>query len=567
MMAERLNLSFITRTLSAEGLDPPGELAWLEDSYREPENFWPALKRLQDSSLPWPTKSIPFEQYDFYQDIIIRNQENPAPAFRWFDPVSGRQESSYSELGALATQKEPVWLQSGVQPGQTVCIILPLGLEFVVSLLTALKIGLTISCLPPQRYIFLQNRLQTLSPEHIVTDELYFPLLSAWREHILPQTASAQSAVTNPQNSYAYPTGAVIGLCFDPSSESPHIPQELTSDAAYLCPLRDGILALGLQPGDVMAAPGFHFLESQPGLLLAVLLNGATWLHLEPDDIADRPQLLTEHSIQIMGISKQVRDALIRKPVTPIAPWNYWFRNPAESQDIEQWQSFIQTLGLENVYSGNLRYHTASGGCALFSVRRRGKAHLNVLPSAGVPWELTDVAGNDVESQGNYGLFSPATLGRQDGEKTATTSILAQSQKEWLFVGSRLAGRGGRVYPRAEILNTVQGVGSGSLYSIVQTPPFGGAGDPGFILLVFTGGKPADSFVGLTSEILDVIEKQLGKEFLPDRIRLFPLYPRRDADGNVDHNWCRDQYLTGGLFRKSRQETYRCLALLRECLA
>lgn len=566
MISERSKFSTILRDLFLEGLEPPGELTWLEESYRKPEGFWQTLKQAQDSSLPWPGKSTPFGKYDFYHDIIIRNLNNTAPAFCWYDSVLGTQEISYAELGVLATAKEAAWMLLGIQPGQKVCIVLPLGVQYVVSFLAALKIGLTVSFLPPQGKIFLQRRLEALAPDHIVTDEMYFPLLPAWRERILAEEASAQNANTNPEHSYAYPSGAVSNLCFDPSSETSHIPRELTSDAAYLCPLRDGMIALGLKPGHVLAAPGFHYLETLPGLLLAALLNGATYLHLEPDEVSKHPELLNGHSIQAMGISEPVRDALLKKPVVLDKPWDFWFRNPAESSDIEQWQSFIQTLGLAEAYSGNLKWDAALGGCSLFSVKRKQYVHLNVLPSAGVPWGLANLAGGDLESLVDCGFFSPVVLGRQDGEKTVTASILAIRRQECLFVGSRVSGRAGKFYPGTEILEAIRNLPYGSLCSIAQIPPFGAGAKPVFVLLVFTGGKPAQRAAGITKEILQFIEREMGKEFSPDRIQFFPLYPRRDAEGIVDHNWCRDQYLTGGLFRKSQEETYRCLTQLRQYL-
>jgi hypothetical protein len=48
-------------------------------------------------------------------------------------------------------------------------------------------------------------------------------------------------------------------------------------------------------------------------------------------------------------------------------------------------------------------------------------------------------------------------------------------------------------------------------------------------------------------------------------IKVFPLHPRFLEDAEVDHQWCRSQYLTGSLFRKSRGEIFRCVTRLRGC--
>jgi len=565
-MAEPLNISMIERQLCVERLESPGSLGWLESSYRDPLPFWQALKETHDSLLSWPGKSIPFGNYDFYHDIIVRNQRNKAPAFRWHDSLLGWQEVSYAQLEALVSRKEAVWLQSGVQPGQKVCIVLPVSVNYVVSLLAALKIGVIVSCLPPQGNLFVQNRLVALQPDHVGTEEIYLSLLSTWKEKTLPEEIAAEHSVADSEHSHSYPSGSIVSLSFDPSSETVHEPVEVASDAAYLCPLRDGIIALGIRPGDTLAAPGAHFLETQPGMLFACLLNGGTYLHLELDDIAENPELLSGQQIRVMGVSRQLRDTLLQKPVKFGKPLYYWFRNPSESHDIDLWQQFIETLELEETYSGNIKFDAALGGCSLFSIKRQGQANLQVLPSAGVPWGLADPAGGDVDSVGDYGAFSPATLGGAEGERIAVGSIIAKGHKEWLFVGSRVSGRAGRTYPRTEVLEAIRGLPECAYCSIVEAPLFGPGGDPAFALLLFIGGKTGVEQAAVRSTILRAIERDMGKEFLPDRIHFFPLYPRREGEESVDHDWCRDQYLTGGLFRKSREETYLCLAQLRECL-
>jgi hypothetical protein len=563
-MSESLNISMIEQQLCLERLESPGVLAWLEKSYRNPLPFWQALKETHDGILSWPGKSIPFGHYDFYHDIVVRNQRNTAPAFCWYDRLRGWQKISYSQLGALVRRREPVWLRSGVQPGKKVCIVLPLELKYLVYLLTALKIGATVSSLPPQGNLFLRKRMEILSPEFVATDEMYLSMLTPWRENIIPEETTEGGAETNSEYSHTYPSGEIVGLCFDPSSETPHLPVELTSDPAYLCPLRDGLIALGIRPGDVLAAPGFHFLESQPGLLLACLLNGGTYLHLETDDVSDNPELLKEQPIRVLGVNRQLRDLLLQKPVKLGKPLYYWFRNPAESLDIDLWQSFIETLELEEVYSGNLKIQSALGGCSLFSTKRQGQANVQVLPSPGVQFGLAEPAGGDSESVADYGLFSLVALGSENGEKTATASILAKSRREYLFVGSGVSRRGGRTYPRAEVLEVIQNLPECSLSSVVEVPSFEAGRDPVFVLLVFMGGKGGVGEAGLIQAIFKAIEREMGKEFLPDRIHFFPLHPRGAAEGELDHHWCREQYLTGGLFRKSREEIYRTLAQLRE---
>jgi hypothetical protein len=563
-MPEGLNLAAIESELSSEDLEETGRMAWLEDSYQNSENFWNSVKTTNDSFFKIPGKSIPYQHYDFYHDIIIRNQPNNPTAFCWYDSASGWHKVSYAELGALASKKAAAWINSGVQPGDTLCIVYPLGIQLVISMLAAFKIGLKISILPPLGKKFIKKRIENVSPDHIDSDLIFFPMLKPWESMILPEIISTENSKADTENSYSYLSGTVIGLCLNPSSPTPHIPRELTCDAAYLYPMRDGILALGLRPGQIVAAPGFHFLEYYPALILSALLNGATFLHIEPEDIKRKPELLTDHPVRSMGISTRIRDILVNHPITIDQPWNRWFRNPSESYDINQWQHFIKTLKIEDISAVNLKWDAALGGCSLFSSKIKGKAHLRILPSAGISWSLMDPAGSDQESFTDYGVFSVSPAGQETDDQTATSSLITRNGNEWLFTGSSVAGRSGRHYPVEEVLETIQEIPNCSLCSMAKLPAPRMAGDHIFILLVFTNNTAGVDEAKTVKEIRNTLVRDMGEEFLPDRILFYPLYPRRDPDNKIDHEWCHSQFITGGLLRKSKDELYHCITMIRE---
>jgi hypothetical protein len=117
-----------------------------------------------------------------------------------------------------------------------------------------------------------------------------------------------------------------------------------------------------------------------------------------------------------------------------------------------------------------------------------------------------------------------------------------------------------------EILVAISNLPHCSHCCVVEVPAFGPDVEPTFALLLFVGGRTGVDQASVRKEVLATIAREMGREFFPNRIQFFPLYPRGDGEGNVDHDWCRDQYLMGALFRKSREEMYRSLAQLREYL-
>ena len=227
------------------------------------------------------------------------------------------------------------------------------------------------------------------------------------------------------------------------------------------------------------------------------------------------------------------------------------------------WQHFIKILKIEDISAVNLKWDAALGGCSLFSVKIKGKAHLRMLPSAGISWSLMDIGASGQESFTDYGIFSVAPAGQESEDPTTTSSIITRNGNEWLFAGSHVTGRSGRHYPVEEVLETIQDIPSSYPCSMSKLPAPQMAGDHIFLLLVFTGTATRVDEAKIVKEIRNTLIRDLGEEFLPDRILFYPLYPRQDPDKNIDHEWCHSQFITGGLLRKSKDEIYQSITQLK----
>jgi hypothetical protein len=259
-----------------------------------------------------------------------------------------------------------------------------------------------------------------------------------------------------------------------------------------------------------------------------------------------------------------VRDILLEKQVDAGSSWESWFRNPAESQDMEQWHYFIRNLKLENTFAFNVRWSSSLGGCSLFSIRRKGMAHMNVMPVPGSSWTLSDGDSASLTDAGTYTMSAP---GPPEEEKMmAMADIIVQNGHEWIYAGMNASHREGRFFPAEEILQSLRDmeIRYGFFCSLVDVPLI----DPGsghrIVLLVFRGANTGFNEARLISEIRSNITREMGDEFQPDKIEFFPLYPRFLSATEVDHQWCRSQYLTGSLFRKSRGDIFHCITRLRE---
>jgi hypothetical protein len=144
--------------------------------------------------------------------------------------------------------------------------------------------------------------------------------------------------------------------------------------------------------------------------------------------------------------------------------------------------------------------------------------------------------------------------------------VLAKNRKEWLFAGTMTAGRAGRFYPRAEVLEVLNGTPFGGRASMVEIPAAGAEGQAEYALVVFAAGVEQSERANIAALLRSSIERAMGKEFVPDHITVLPLCPRKGEDGAMDHAWCHEQYLRGALFCKARDPLYLKLSRLRSCL-
>lgn len=556
--------------LMESGLRLDGErffekLPWLEESHTNPTDFWRGLKNAVDSLYTIGGATSLFRKYDFFHDIIQRNRNNPAPALCWYDSAVGMKEISYAELGRVAEAKVVTWARLGVQPGQTLCIIRPVGVDLVSDLLAGLKTGVVLSFLPPWGRAFLQRRLDVLQPHHISADQALFPVLSSWRDAVLPEEADATEAPVAQAYFHGYPAGEALFRLFGRSSSAELTPVDISCDAAYLSALRDGVLSLGLRPGKTYAAPDFHFLETQPAMLLAGLLSGATFLHLRPKEIAAGLEHMGSRPITTFGVSSSVRDLLLTAPVDLEGRWVSWFRNPAESFDLQPWQFFVRNLNLANSFAFNLRWDAALGGCSLLSARRKGSVHMNVLPPPGCAWALGNPAEVGMKGPLDAGSLCLSLPGEPDDDLKDTACMLVPHRQEWLLTGLKGVSLHGACYPTEEILATLHArvSFSGLFFSITDVSRSEQQGGSSVVLLVFTGRRTDVHQAALESDIQAVIAQEVGDEFKPSLVTFFPLFPRFSSGQNVDHAWVRSQYLSGVLGFRAQGEVYRCITRLR----
>ena len=528
------------------------DLAWVNLSWQQPEKFWRALHSYWKQQQAIQSKSSPLVCYDFYHDLLVKPNDQTTSAYIWFDGENW-QTWSYAELRHAVDSLAATWEIAGVEPQDTLAILYPQGPQKITAILAGLRLGLILTLLPPQGDSFVQKRLENLNPKWLVMDQLYrHRLAKNWQELSLTNTLSSLSPTRQP---YLYSANETVLQSFDPTSLTPDIPCLVDADTLYLGALRDGIFALGIKARQLCAAPDWHSMESEPALILAVLLKGATWVHIELADIEDKTIRLLEQPIDILGVSRSLRDVLRDNPLQGEKTWRYWFRHPAESADLTLWQDFIEQLELQDCYAGNLLWNTTIGGAVFFSARYLGLAHHEIVPAAGLLWQFGMIGNPELPCLDDSGRIA---LGKEiEGEIiwTATPHILALYLKAWHYLGNYPRGRAARTYPRDEIMAVIRDCEP--YLALIEVSVLAGDIDPRQVLLAFGDNVDSDA-------LHKRIEFELGGEFLPDRIEILSSLPKFNEEGGVNQEWCQLHYLTGELYRREHNKIFQSLSALKK---
>lgn len=533
---------------------------WVRRSWEDPAGFLRSLKRVVDSLHPVNGASTLFRNYDFYHDIARCNRSNPHAAMSWHTSQGEERGLSFRELDEVASEKAAYWRSIGVRQGQVLCLLRSLGPDFATDLLAGLRLGLILSVLPLPRRRYVLNRLERLKPDFITTDTPTARRLGAWAGAVLPSMERPPGEAFTHRSFHGYAAGETVFRLFPAASSSGQDPVDVTSDSAYLSALRDGVLFLGLSPGKVVAYPGADLLETQPAYLLSSLLCGATVSLVSPGDEQAMEGAVQRAGVHVLGVTPSFRDLLLHAGARYRGGLEAWFRCPVASFDMDRWQALSQLPLFAPAYALNLRWDAALGGCILCSDGQTGVVSSRVYPPPGSCWTLEEAP-----------LIQPGELSvdmvsTQNGAGSPTGVVVSPLGKGFHCVGCVSPTRFGASYPVDELLAFLQAHAADPLhfFSLCASPRADFKGGEFLTLLIFLGpDREAGSAQSLIARYRRLIESEFGETLMPDAFRWYPLFPKGALQGEVDHPWCREAFLSGRLDRMSQGALFQCMARLR----
>lgn len=551
-----LDLRAITETLRGGRATDGWIASWLPISQGDPAGFHEVMFAHAGARRGSILKSRPRDGFDIYHDCVTALLGRRRTALLGREG-EGWTSVSYESLHARCNGLAAAWLEEGAAPGQTVAVVAHPGIDQAVALLTAFRLGMLPTLIPPLGPTFVRDALRRCEAERVAAAGRHRGLLGAASGGALPVNAGAKG--TGPTGSFTYPTGKPAARLLTPFGTTENGLAEVSAQTLLEGAVRDALFAYTLDSPDTLAAPGFELTQHEPALLLAPLVVGATRAYLAEADLAAEPELLGQLGVTILGLHRHVRDQWMREQRKLPPAIRAWFRSLTDEVDGNSWDLFWKTVPGPKQPNFSVVNGAAAGGAALFSAPSSLAPSTRLWPAPGVSWSLGEIGATLVNALNDTGVFRI-----QRGEEVDPAfvqAIIGRWEAGFVYGGSLDLGPDSHPYPYAlaeEVLGRLPTVRHAAAFSA----PGRWLNESRIVLLAFVEARhPGEKPPVELHELEALLRRELGPRFVPDRIEILPLRPRI-LDGVVDRAWCRSQYFTGMFHLKARSEAFILLGRL-----
>jgi len=531
-----------------------------EKSYEDSRSFFLELFEEARKKYTLPSHSVPFESYQWYHDCVVRHLNQNGIAFRSWEK-EGWREWSYDSIHRLVNYQVNRWRNQQEDWTGNVAIAMPLGIHFIVGVLTAIRLGLTFTALPLDSPLLPTKRLRTILDQVSVSLLFTTPEASSTipgkERHWLIEYLE-ESDKYEPEKDTIYKPEDPFQMAY--ACQQQHEPALIFigAEEAYLNALRDGALTLDLGPGIVFGYSPDCSLREQPHLLLTALLSGSTTVILPRAKLQENPELVRSQPIQVLGITRFLQKLWTQHEGIPKSKLTNWVYNLFDD-DEKAWSLFIQKNFLEKIPAKRLIVDNAGGGIPVASIRVQDEAKDHLWPSFGTKWELLQYGQQEVPSVHTYGVFKQGS--------SPSNLFLTKQRVGWEIVDAVTPQTRGYTIPIAGLELAIKELDFVDFTFFLTLPVHYSPLSTQRILLIFVSPllweeipKNQDMW---KSAVNQEIAKTWGAPFVPDKVEFFPLVPNQ-KEGVLDRNWCSHQYTSGLLHRKKSMKVYHWLSLLKK---
>lgn len=556
MDAKKIDLQAV-HTALRDGRAPDTWMAtWLPSTWAAPGRFRENLYSDAQSRKVGRIKSRAGVALDIYSDCVISHIGRGLVALLTGPP--SHASVTYDLLHERCSGLVSAWREAGVKTGDTLAVVLPVGLDYAVALLTGLRMGLVVAPVVPLGPTYVRNRLARIEADHVVTSADFQPMLDPLSDP--PLSPSARGGDATVATSHAYGADDPALLLFSPFGDPEAEPTPLLASDLHEALLRDSLLVWTLSAEDRIAAPGFDAIQHQPLGVLSTWIAGAAWVEIEIRDLVNEARLLKRLGVTVLGVSVALRELVLSKGPDVCLGVRAWYRSESDAFDYMRWSDFARLLSEKSIASFSVLTNSASGGAHLFSARTLTVQPTHVWPAPGRVFQISQLGAGLLPSIDGSGVYTPL-LGKERDE-SLVQMVVAKIGDAWVIGGSADPGPSARSLPVREIAKVAEKFPGVRAASVVVAPGRL-TNEAHVVLLVFVDGEePTESDDAISISALKAhIARELGDIHTPPRVEIFPIYPRWKK-GEIDAAWCQSQYLSGALTTRIRIPAFLTLSRL-----
>lgn len=489
-------------------------------------------------------------KYTLYDEIVTNHTDEQKTCLTFYP--GDRSSYTYRQINDLVNRQVPSWQKHNVTKGSKIAILNTFGIDQVVNVLTAIKLGCIFSVLDISSPLLAQHRLQILKPDFFTSgsaDHNLADTLNITGAAILESQTGPSDGVVNTLEAVSYNQNDIAAITFDNRGTATTTPVELSALVLYKNLKRNASMLM-LKPDDILVFPISSHSEYQPGLVLTALFAGVRFIDIPSS--ADVLKHMTEISGQsqsknlILGVSHSFRNILLKyHTLTKASPFDtekvkFWFNTPNPTSNLEAWRKFVTTITFKESGSSCLYWENALYGFTFKSLEKAGIRDTHILLDGETQYEILDMySGNTIPKGLGNGFYSEKVNPRQS---FVSNRIVSPQNKGYFCIENEFIGKSGMAYPEKEITGFLEEQCSSSArFCFIQGQQTQNENSGKIILLVFSLSPKTLS----AEEYKTLIEEKAGSLFIPDEIIIFRYYPR--AWNVVDTGWVKNHYLSGRL--------------------
>jgi hypothetical protein len=527
---------------------------WIEQARAKPTDFLGWLHSESTRRAKGVTRSVPFRRYRIFDDLVARNLQNRNPAFAWHDGSSMEAEFSYQALSEASAQRVAAWRAAGLTPETNLAIVRAFDRELLISVVAAMRLGIIFCWIPTEGEALIKERLANGHFTVVDVDTRYSRLVPEQYKRLNPVAdVGSTSSLSGDIEAVDFTAGASVCLAFDTSSEGYATPTPVTIDQLYFCALQDGAIALELGENKRLAVLHDGYGTTRLNLVLACWMVGATYVHVGRVEDWKEAETLSNFRLDTIILSTEAVSNLTEIGVDLSMLAHLFVRDPQQSGSTIEWSDLIQRCNLGEKYFTNYIASSFLGGGVLTAPRRQGIAHDEVLPHFGQAFTLCDPVFAD-ETSSSYGQLVLEYNGQDGPIIVDTAHMLAVVGCSHTYIECTVRGVDGQYFPCEVIERSLGHVdGTYAVCPVCVDLPHRKRKVNCDILIFADDTVPAST---LSRQIKMLIERYWGRAYSRMTIQCLQTYPMM-LDGEIDRNWCVEQYQLGFLQRRSKHAVFK----------